>query len=105
MIYEIFDNHKEIAKESRWRHYLAVKKQQQLEGLITQEEVDSARKDKSFAWNKLRKQSIENLERFSTPLELEEHPLIIQSKVKSIKPNQQGYDSWGWAKEKAKYYG
>ena len=39
----------------------------------------------------------------SFPLELSEHPIEIQDRIRNLKPDKQGYNFWGkW--ETAKYY-
>ena len=94
---------KDIVRESRWRHELAVNKQQLLAGLTTKEAVNNIRENKEVVWNLFKKNCLENLERFATPLEIEKHPEIIQDKIKNLSKDQQGYNCWGWT-DTAKYY-
>ncbi len=86
----------DVAKEARWRHDLAVHKQQEKEGRVQKEYVDTLRNDKNIAWDCYKKQCIANMGRALTAITIEQHPEIIIEKVKSITFEQQGCNSWGW---------
>ena len=86
----IFSDKKAI-KEMRSRHWLAEEKQRAIVGKYKFNRIDNS-------WNNYKKMCIANLSKLEYDIELEKHPKIIQDKIKNIKPEQQGYNCFGWNK-------
>jgi len=53
--------------------------------------------DKESAWTLFLKQCQSGIQKPATTIPLEDHPKIIQDRIRNIKPNQQGYNCYGIA--------
>jgi len=87
---------KEQTIEKYYRYHNAIEKQKKLMGLpyklITRKEAQDL----------LKETMIEKGIDKCTKLKLEEHPKVIQDRIRNLKPEQMGYSYWGI--EKASYY-
>ena len=94
-------------KNSRYRHHLAEEKQRHLkyEGYEIQKyhnKIEDVNIEN--VWDEYRERNIGFLNNTNYGIELEEHPLIIQNKIKKLTSDKQGYNFFGLSGNKSKYY-
>lgn len=99
----------DVAKAARHRHYLAEVKQFNFDyhkAIMPKHhyKVSEVSGKPEIAWKEYRDQCLVNMGREQGHIRLQDHPLVIQERIKNLTPLHQGYDSWGWLGEKSEYY-
>jgi len=113
--YDRIFNTAEVVKKIRLNYMLASIRQYSLKYKYINQPVSTYTEKQllenpEIVWGVYKKMVVGNYSKPQTPLTIEQHPKIIQDKVRNLKPEQMGYNSWGWLEEagyginKATYY-
>ena len=96
----------DTAKNARFRHHRAVTIQKNMKYVLNDVYPEIKVRDVTMdsAWKKYVHQITGNMNKFCVKLAVEQHPVIIQEKIKNLTKDKQGYDCWGLSNDKAEYY-
>lgn len=112
--YDFVFKTKEVARDVRHRHIMAVVKQKSLKYKLINQPTPIIKPEKlvdipDYGMALLKRQSIANYgDKKQVTLSISSHPKVIREKIKLLTPEHQGYNCWGWFKDfkidKASYY-